>query len=116
MALLLATGLDLKKRERGYGEIRCLCRGCLCGGAKDGESCLYGCCFSGGCIIQIYVDDDRDKVGIVEKGEYIEFIDIVDFDSVFDFLHFFYFSDFLRLRGGKWRLSGEVFEKGSYPE
>ena len=106
MAPLLATGSNPKKRERGYREMVCLCRGCLCesclcGGAKDGESC-----FSGGCMMQIYVDDDGDKVGIVEKGEHIEFVDAVDFDSVFDFLYAFdfscsfYCSDFLRLRGG----------------
>ena len=40
-------------------------------------------------MMQIYVDDDRDKVGVVEKGERIEFVDAVDFDSVFDFLHAF---------------------------
>ena len=61
---------------------------------KDGESCLCRCCFSRGCIIQIYVDEDGDKVGVVEKGEYIEFVDIVDFDSVFDISGSFVFSDF----------------------
>ena len=73
------TGFDLKKRERGHGEVVCLCRG-----VKDGES--Y---FSGSCIIQIYVDDNGDKVGVVEKGEHIEFVNAVDFDSVSDFLHVF---------------------------
>ena len=88
----------------------CLCESCLCGGAKNGESC-----FSGGSIMQIYVDNDGDKVGVVEKGEYIEFVNTVDFDSVFDFPHAFdflcsfYCSDFLQLREGfRQRSSGEV--------
>ena len=109
MAPLLATGFDLKKRERGCREMVCLSR----------------CCFSGGCIMQIYVDDDGDKISMVEKGEHIEFVDIVDFDSVFDFLHAFDFlhsfdfSDFCdfsvftnswrgMLGGFGWRQSGEV--------
>ena len=81
MAPLLATESDPKTRERGRGEMVCLCRGCL------GESC-----FSEGCVIQIYVDDDGNKVGMVKKEERIEFVDTVDFDSVFDFLHAFDFS------------------------
>ena len=43
-------------------------------------------------MMQIYVDDDRDKVGLVEKGEHIEFVDTVDFDFVFGFPHAFDFS------------------------
>ena len=57
-------------------------------------------------MMQIYVDDDRDKVGMVEKGEHIEFIDAVDFDSVFDFSHSFDFFDFLIFHC--LRQSGEV--------
>ena len=114
VAPLLATGSDPKKRERGCGKVVqgcvggvCLCRGCLCRGAKDGENCFSRCCFSGGCMMQIYVDDDRDKVGVVDKGEHVEVIDTVDFDFVFDFPHalnfshsfdFFDFSDFLIFR------------------
>ena len=82
VAHLLATGSDPKKRERGRGEMVCLCRGYL------GESC-----FTRGYMMQIYVDNDRDKVGVVEKEECVEFIDAVDFDFVFDFPHAF---DFLR--------------------
>ena len=58
-------------------------------------------------MMQIYMDDNGNKVGMVEKGEDVEFVDAVDFDSVFDcshvfdFLCFFYFSDFLRVRGGE---------------
>ena len=63
-------------------------------------------------MMQIYVDDDEDKVGMVEKGEHVEFVDAVDFDSVFDFphaldfSHFFDFSDFSIFR--YLRQSGEV--------
>ena len=56
--------------------------------------------------MQIYVEDDGDKVSMVEKGEHIEFINAVDFDSVFDFSGSFVFSDvsdFLH-----WRYSREV--------
>jgi hypothetical protein len=54
--------------------------------------------------MQVYVDDDGDKVGVVEKGERIEFVDFVDFGSVFDFPHEFDFSfDFSRCLG-----NGEV--------
>ena len=113
MAPLLATGPDPKKRESGRGKVvqGCLGGGCVGGvclyrGAKDGESCFSRCCFSGGCMMQIYVDDDGDKVGMVEKGEHIKFIDTVDFDSVFDFLIFFDFSEFLIFRC--LRQSGEV--------
>ena len=81
MAPLLVTGSDPKKRERGRRKMVCLCRQCL------GESC-----FSEGCMMQIYVDDNRDKVGMVEKEEHVEFVDAVDFDSVFDFPHAFDFS------------------------
>ena len=51
-------------------------------------------------MMQIYVDDDGNEVGVVEKGEHIEFVNAVDFDSVFDFphalnfSHSFVFSDF----------------------
>ena len=83
MAPLLATRSNTKKRERGHKEMVYLCRGCLC-----------ACCFSGGCMIHIFVDDDGDKISMVEKGEHIEFIDTVDFDSVFDFLRSFVFADF----------------------
>ena len=89
MAPLLVTESDAKKRERGREEMVCLCRGCLCEYVKDGESC-----FSGGCMMEIYVDDDGDKVSVVDNGEHIEFIDAVDFDYVFDFSHSFDFSDF----------------------
>ena len=122
MAPFIATGSDPKKRERGHGEVVqgcvggvCLCRGCLSRGAKDGKSCFSRCCFSGGCMMQIYVDDNRDKVGVVEKWEHVEFVDTVDFNSVFDFPHalnfscsfdFFDFSDFLIFRC--FRQSGEV--------
>ena len=63
-------------------------------------------------MMQIYVDDNGDEVGVVEKGEHVEFVEFIDFDSVFDFLHVFnfshsfYFSDFVWVRGGK--ESGEV--------
>ena len=60
-------------------------------------------------MIQIYVDDDGDKVGVVEKREHIEFVHAVDFDSVFDFydsFDFFDFSDFSVFRC--LRQSGEV--------
>ena len=102
MAPLLATGSGPKLRKRGHGEMvhfsgrSCSGRSCLC-------LCKGDCCLSRGCIIQIYVDDDGDKVGVVEKGEHIEFVNAIDFDSVFDFLHVFdflcsfyfsYFSDF----------------------
>ena len=92
MAPLLVTRSNPKKRERGCRKMVYLCRGCLCKRclcryAKDGESC-----FSGSCMMQIYVDDDGDKVGVVEKGEHVEFVDAVDFDSVFDFSHIFDFS------------------------
>ena len=40
------------------------------------------------------MDDNGDKIGVVEKGEHIEFIDAVDLDSVLDFSHLFVFSDF----------------------
>ena len=43
-------------------------------------------------MMQIYMDDDGDKVGMVEKWEHVEFVDTVDFDSVFDFPHAFDFS------------------------
>ena len=97
MAPLLATRSYPKKRERGREEMACLCRGCLgesClyKGVKDGKSCLYRCCFSGDCMMQIYVDDDGDKIGVVEKEEHIEFVDAVDFDFDFDFLHTLDFS------------------------
>ena len=42
-------------------------------------------------MMQIYVHNDGDKIGVVDKGEHIEFIDAVDFDSVFDFPHAFDF-------------------------
>ena len=57
-------------------------------------------------MMQIYVDDDGNKVGVVEKGERIEFVDVVDFDSVFDFLRSFDFSDFSIFQ--YLRQSGEV--------
>ena len=74
-------------------------------------------------MMQTYVDNDGDKIRVVEKGEHTEFINAVDFDSVFDFLHTFdfsrsfVFSDFLIFRclqsprgecGFGWRQSGEV--------
>ena len=52
-------------------------------------------------MMQIYVHDNGDKVGMVEKEEHVEFVDAVDFDSVFDFSRSFYFSDFLHMREGE---------------
>ena len=57
-------------------------------------------------MIQIYVDNDGNKVGIVEEGDHIEFIDIVDFDFGFNFLGSFVFSDFSDFLC--WRSFGEV--------
>ena len=57
-------------------------------------------------MMQIYVDDDGDKVGMVKKEEYIGFVDAVDFDSIFDFSGSFVFSDFFDF--SRWRSSGEV--------
>src|SRR5258705_1659607 len=97
---LLATGSGPKQRERGRGEMVCLGGGCLSGCESEAAEVCGG-------TMQIYVDDDGDKVGVVEKGEHVEFVDFVDFDSVFDFPHVFNFSsvfDFSRC----WKSSGEV--------
>ena len=45
-------------------------------------------------MMQIYVDNDRDKIGVVEKGEHIEFVDVVDFDSTLNFSRSFVFPNF----------------------
>ena len=78
MAPLLATGSDLRQGKRGRGAVS----GCESG-------CEGGCAKGCGDVMQVYVDEDGDKVGVIEKEEYIEFVDAVgDFDFVSDFSRF----------------------------
>ena len=103
MSPLLETRSGSKQRERGRGDMVRLGGGCLSGCESEAAEVCGG-------TMQIYVDDDGDKVGVVEKGEHIEFVDVVDFDSVFDFPHVFDFSrDFdFSSDFSRWKSSGDV--------